>query len=158
MIALERSLLVFNDRAERVLAPGRIAKLVARVRRRALDRKLIDGADPSASEQLAARAARLASRDTRARIATGLERMLKLADEPRSRRWSVLPAAGAVRANQAELSELISLLRGSRPVYVRGVAMLGELIVDGTGPAYTDSRGGTLAVRLCDAREALGLS
>ncbi len=90
------------------------------------------------------------------RVAAGLERLLGLADHPPARRWYVRPAEPAVRANSAELSELAALLRGSRPLYARGVAMLSELLTDGTGPAYVDPRGATLAVRLCHVREALG--
>lgn len=156
LIVPERNLMVFERRAARVLAPGRTARLLALVRRRALDRRLMDGADPSSSGQLAARAATLTNRATRTRIAEGLERLLSLTTEAPPRRWYVPPAARAVRANEAELSELVGLLRGSRPLYARGVAMLSDLLVDGTGPAYTDGRGGTLAVRLCGAREALG--
>ena len=55
--------------------PGVTAKLAARVRRDALDRALIEGADPAATEQLAARAARLTSTAMRREVARGLDRL-----------------------------------------------------------------------------------
>ena len=145
----------FEQRVERLFAPGAVAKVMARLRSRALDRALMDGADPSGSSQLAARAAVLTRRATRTRLAAGLERLLGAADHA-PRRWSVPPARGAVRSNTAELAELAALLRGAGPLYAPGVAMVRELLTDGTGSAYTDPSGATLAVRLCRAREALG--
>ena len=56
-------------KAERAFAPSRLARLMARVRSRGLDRKLIAGADPGASPVLAARAGQLTQRSTRARLA-----------------------------------------------------------------------------------------
>jgi hypothetical protein len=49
---------------------------------------------------------------------------------------------------------LAALLRGPRPLYAPGIAMLGRLLADGTGPAYL-GRSRTLARRLGETRAAL---
>jgi hypothetical protein len=134
--------------------PGLAVRLAARIRSRSLDRALIDGAKPAGDPQLAARAAALTTRSMRARVADGLERLARAERSPRSR-WRVLPFREAVRANASELHALAAVLRGPSPVYARGVAMLGRLITDGTGPAYTDRHGAALARELGAARAAI---
>lgn len=135
--------------------PGLPARLAARVRHHALDRALIEGADPAATEQLAARAARLTSSSMRSEVARGLDR-LALGHRQALKRWQVRPFRRAAVANAAELHELAARLRGPGPLYARGIAMLGRLLTDGAGTAYTDRRGDALAQRLHDARLAMG--
>jgi hypothetical protein len=136
--------------------PSWAVRFAARIRSESLDRALIEGADPAATPQLAASAARLTTRSMRIRIADHLERLVRSEHEPRSR-TRVLPFRGAVRANADELRALAALLRGSTPVYARGVAMLRRRATDGTGPAYTDRSGAALARRLRDARVAVAV-
>jgi hypothetical protein len=137
--------------SERLLDPTRGARLLAGLRGQKLDHLLAAGADPGGSEQLAARARRLTSRATRGKTAAGLERMMR---EQSSRR-RVLPRGAAIRANAPRLQELAALLRGSTPLYAQGIAMLRALLTDGTGPAYTDSRGDVLARGLERARASM---
>jgi hypothetical protein len=133
---------------------GLIARAGARLRGRTLDQKLIEGADPAASPQLAARAAQLTKRSTRDLIADGLDR-LAAGPNLRTSRWRVLPSETAIEANAPELHSLATLMRGPAPVYARGVAMLRGLLTDGTGPAYTDREGVALARGLLAARDAV---
>ena len=142
------------QRAERLLGPSAAVRIAARLRRSALDRALTDGADPAASRLIAARAAQLASASIRARIADGLERLAPSANRPRSRA-RILPSGAATLGNRSELLELAGLLRGDRPLYARGVAMLEVILTDGAGPAYTDLRGEALARQLQIARARL---
>jgi|SRR5689334_15278240 hypothetical protein len=135
--------------------PGVTARLAARLRRHALDRALIEGADPAATEQLAARVARLTSRSMRREVARGLDHLARDGREPGGR-WRVRPLRAAAAANASELHALAARLRGPGPLYARGIAMLSSLLTEGTGPAYNDSRGDLLAQRLRDAREAMG--
>jgi hypothetical protein len=135
-------------------APGRRAKLAARLRSGTLDRALIAGADPARSGALAARAALLTSRRCRTEVAEGLERLVGAARGPQ-RRWWDLGHREAVLENSRELQELAMELRGDSPVYASGVARLHRLIVDGTGPAH-GGRASALARELSDARAALG--
>lgn len=140
--------------AARLFAPGPLARRLARLRRFPLDRDLSDGADPAASPQLAARAAWLGRRRTRAEIASGLERLAQ-ADLLPAGRWRSLPSQVAVRENADALLELAALLRSDRRLYVRGIARLDLLLIDGAGPAFTDRRGEALARELELARAAL---
>ncbi len=139
--------------ADRAARPGRLARLAARARAGSLDRALIAGADPARSPQLSARAALLTSPRTRTAIAGGLERLVEAARGPRGR-WCAVSAGAPLLASAAELLELAELLRGRAPLYARGVAMLNELISDGTGPAYHGERD-ELARVLREARSAL---
>jgi hypothetical protein len=124
-----------------------------RLRTRSLDDSLIAGADPGARAELAARAARLTSRSMRREVADGLE---QLAADPPVRRFAIVPFRRAAGVNATELRALAIRLRGAAPVRARGVAILWRLLTDGTGPAYTDRAGDSLAASLHDAREAIG--
>jgi hypothetical protein len=132
-----------------------LVNLLARLRSDALDRDLIGGADPAASVQLAAHAARITTAAERSELAEFLDHLARSANEPRTLA-RVRPYRAAARANATELHALAALLRGRGPVYARGVAMLRALIRDGTGPAYTDRDGSMLAAELCSARVAAG--
>ncbi len=140
--------------ARRPFKPPRLARLAARVRPGALDRALIAGCDPARSCQLATRAATLTSKRHRSMIADGLERMLQAAQRSPSSRIRVRPRREAVLANAVELRELAAEVRGTAPLYARGIAIVAELLSDGTGPAYLGD-GDTLARRLHEARAAL---
>jgi hypothetical protein len=144
----------FDRRARHVLKPTRIARIAARLRGQALDRALMRGADLGVSSQLAARAAQLTANPARERLADGLERLLRTARDPSSGRL-VRPSGRAVVANAPELRELTSLLRGPTPLYAQGVAMLCELVTDGTGPVYTDPKGAILGRRLREIQMAI---
>lgn len=144
----------FDRCAARVLTPSRFARIAARIRAQALDRSLMRGADLAGSSRLAARAGQLTRDHARLQLAESLESVLRAARKrPGSRR--VTPSSRAVLTNESELRELAVLLRGSTPVYARGVAMLHALLTDGTGPVYTDPDGALLETRLHESREAI---
>lgn len=133
--------------------PAWFARIPARLRAAALDRALLAGADPAHSSQLAARAHVLTSLRSRAAAADGLERWLSAADGATSRR-RVLPRRALAMTNAPEVREIVSLLRGSAPLYARGIALLGSLLSDGTGPAYVGDSG-VLARRLGEVRATM---
>jgi hypothetical protein len=54
------------------------------------------------------------------------------------------------------LLELASTLRRGGLLYARGIAILELVLIDGRGPAYTDTRGEGLARQLELAGAALG--
>lgn len=129
-----------TGRFERLLgtqasAPGALARLTARLRAGACDRALAAGVDPGSSPRLAARAAYLTAPRTRSQIAAGLERMVAFAQGP-PRRWWAVSSHSPVLANADRLRELAALLRGETVAYAQGVAMLNQLLTDGSGPAY----------------------
>jgi hypothetical protein len=142
-----------NRTAARTPRPSAGARLAARLHAGSLDRALIAGADPAESHALAARAAVLTSPRTRAHIAEGLERALAAAQGPQRRWWAVSPHS-PLAANAGELKGLAELLRADVPVYASGVAMLGQLLADGAGPAYR-GQPQALARRLREARAAM---
>lgn len=137
-----------------VLSPSLGVRVRARLRRLELDHALADGADLAGAPLLAARAAQLVSRASRDRIAAALERVALMTDAQRGR-LRTPPRRGAVRANRDELLRLAETLRHGGLLYARGVAVLELIVIDGTGPAYTDSRGELLARRLRLAADGL---
>jgi hypothetical protein len=143
----------YEHRVVRSLGPSPLARVTARMRAQSLDRALIAGGDPSGSPQLAARAAQLTSPHTRAAIAGGLERLVRAAQGPQ-RRWWAVSRRGPLLANASRMHELASLLVSDVPLYARGIAMLNQLLTNGTEAAYhgTDAH---LARRLDEARMAL---
>jgi hypothetical protein len=135
--------------------PTLITRLRARSRRLELDHALADGADPSSSPLLAARAAQLVQRGTRYRLAAALERLALTADAPPTR-FGAMPRRRAMEANRFELLGLAATLRKGELLYARGIAILELVLIDGTGPAYTDARGEGLARQLELAGASMG--
>jgi hypothetical protein len=131
-----------------------------------LDHALAEGASPEESASLAARATRLTSTEFRHDLAASLRRILVATGEP------VLPVAarsplGAARLVRVPLrsarihrcapllAELANRLLEPGPVPVRGVAMVTEMLADGTGPLYRDAARDDLAVLAGRAADAL---
>jgi hypothetical protein len=140
-------------RRDRTTDAGRLALVQARARGAALDRALLDGADPRGSAALRSRAALLTSRSHRDSLAGGIERMLDALDRP-APQMRVIPQPAALRANEQPLRRIADTLRGSAPVYAPGVALVGALVTDGLGPAHAGDAD-ALAHALEDAQGAL---
>jgi hypothetical protein len=149
--------------ADRTIEPRWPARTIARLGAPLLDRMLIEGADPAGSTLLAARACQLTSRAHREELADSLRRVLQdaLRADRRTRppltHWMpvyVVPNRGAVKSQAQELQDFVSLLRSRSPLYARGIAMLGRLLSDGTGPVYVGPPR-VLARRLGEVRVAL---
>jgi type II secretory pathway component PulF len=102
---------------------------------------------------LAARACALTETRNRQALADELE--LTRSAHLRRSAWRLAPTRASVEANAAALSELVALLRSGVPLYARGLAMLAELLTDGTGPLYARGGESALAIALTDARAAL---
>jgi hypothetical protein len=139
--------------AERALSPSWRARLAARLFGAGLDRALIDGADPAASQPLCARAGRLTSPPIRRDLAEGLELIASRAQTP-SRRWWAVPRVSAADANAEQLRELAALLRDRPAPQARGVAIVLRLLSDGTGPMY-NGNAAALERELREARAAI---
>jgi hypothetical protein len=141
-------------RSAAVLSPSPAIRVLARLRRWELDHALADGADVAATPLLAARAAQLVSRHSRYRIAEALEHVAGTTDADRGR-LRTPPGREAVRANRDEMVRLATRLRQDELLYARGIALLELILIDGTGPAYTDPHGEGLARQLQLAAAAL---
>lgn len=139
--------------AARTFCPRWTARVLARLHARELDRQLIEGADPAGSTLLAARAARLTSDAHRESMADSLGRLRQSAAYPDHRVW-VLPHRRAIERQADELQRFARLLRSGSPLYARGIAMLGRLLSDGTGPIYVGPPA-MLARRLGEVQLAL---
>jgi hypothetical protein len=140
---------------EALFEPRWLTRMVARARRLGLDRALAGGADPAASPLLAARAAQLVRPANRRRLASSLEH-LALAAQARPTRFRVMPRRRTLEANRFVLLDLAARLRKGGLLYARGIAILELVLIDGTGPTYTDPRGEGLARQLELAGASLG--
>ena len=139
-------------------------RMLARFLAARLDRELADGTGPEASASLAARAIRLTSMEFRRGLATSVRRILVAAGQP-----PAVPARQAVAAHPprvplrrarisqsaALLAELAGHLAGPGPVPVQGVAMVSQLLADGTGPLYRPACRDDLAAIIERATRAL---
>jgi hypothetical protein len=144
-------------------------QILARGQAARLDRELAEGASPEASTGLAARAAQLTSTDFRHDLAASLRRILVAAGKPP--RPAAAPAShmplGSSRAVRVPLrterigrsapllAGLASRLLEPGPVPVRGVAMVSQLLADGTGPLYREASGADLSAAAERALHAL---
>jgi hypothetical protein len=159
--------------------------LLARGRAARLDRELAGGASPEASAILGTRATQLTSSEFRRDLAAALRRILVTAGEPAPRAGEPAPRAGepAPRAGEPAppataplraarplrvplrtarvsrsapvLAELASRLLEPGPVPVRGVAMVTQLLADGTGPLYREAARDDLSAVATRAVQAL---
>ncbi len=102
-----------------------------------LDRELARGASPDASVELAVRARMLLREATRRSLAQAVIRLLAATGPRPAGRTAQVPVnRQGVRAARPELAALLTRLLDGRPVEVRGLARLSELLSDGTGPLY----------------------
>jgi hypothetical protein len=121
-------------------------QVLARMGAARLDRELAGGASPETSVSLAARAGQLTSTRFRHDLAASLRRIVVAVGEPAAPAShlslgvsrSVRVPLGAMRVGRSAslLAELANRLLEPGPVPVRGVAMVTELLADGTGPLY----------------------
>ncbi len=131
------------------LSPGPLARVLAAGTPQRLDRRLLDGEDPSCSAVLAARAARLTSARSRRALAQGLGGLADAAgDAHRRRPW--LPRRSVLAENEPDLRELRARLLSGQPVYAHGMARVRLLL---TGAAFADA--GSLSRELARARVEL---
>ena len=148
----------------RRLRPWR--RVLARCAAARLDRELAAGTSPESSAGLAARAMALTSTKVRRELAASLQRILAAAGQPQAAMLSPAAAArrgripvnrGGISQSAVPLAELAGCLAAPGPVQVQGVAMLSQLLADGTGPLYHDSRGDDLGAIIEQVTRALSL-
>jgi hypothetical protein len=141
-------------------------RILARSQAARLDRELAAGASPEASASLAARAAWLTSTEFRRDLAANLRRILVAAGEPAwpaaagaplgpARRPRVPLRTTRISRSAPLLAELANRLLDPGPVPVRGVAMVTELLADGTGPLYREAARDDLGTMAEQAAAAL---
>jgi len=125
-------------------------RLLARILAVRLDRQLASGDRPEANALLAARAMFLTSARYRRALAASLRRMLAASMAPpvRPRPITASRSAGAtsrphvplrrdrIAGSAPGLAGLANFLTAPRPVPARGVALVSQLLTDGSGPLY----------------------
>jgi hypothetical protein len=138
---------VFDEVGAELERPALALRIRVVVRRRGLDKDLARGDSPLRSEVHALRARQLVERRSRERLAMALERLVEGAERTPSPSEIVwLPKGEILDARR---------LRDARPVYACGMAMVSQLVCDGTGPAFTPRAG--LALRRAIAEAAVAL-
>jgi hypothetical protein len=131
-------------------------RLVARLRRRRLDRALARGASPEASAALALRAQHLTEPEQRGSIARELRRIIREAHGARRPALGrIVPSRARVRAARDELIRLADTLEEPGPVTAGGVAQAWILLTDGTGPLYNADSCTTLVAGVARALREL---
>jgi hypothetical protein len=130
-------------------------RLVARIRRPALDRELAAGASPESSVALAVHARYLCRPEQRRLLARSLTEIGAASGAPPARRLHAPLALHAVARAGAELDAVVDRLAAADPVHVSGVARIRELLADGTGPLYRERRPGQLRAELLAALRAM---
>lgn len=133
--------------------PRLTARLAARLRAHAFDRRLAVGVPADPGSALAAHTARVTSAAERQALARALRQVRQRADAPL---WSssVPVHADNVAAAGQLIDRLITRLETPGPVGARGMARLRLVLGDGSGPLYRCGRG-DLAGRLGAALAAL---
>jgi hypothetical protein len=129
--------------------PSWLAHLRVRWKRLDLDSELARGANPVKSEELALRAEQLAEPAMRARIATEIENIVRLATTgPGPSATTAMVHTSfigyRVAANQPVLAALAGKLRARGPHALRGLAMASVLVGDADSPLYARSGVDTL--------------
>ena len=127
------------------------------LKRGSLTRRLAAGERPSDGPDLARRAQQLSSPRHRRLLASGLERVIDEAqDRPRPYSAAVPLRRRAILSNRNELLGLAFELRdASREVSAHGVALVEQLLSDGSSPLYTENPDETLEGAISHARAAL---
>jgi hypothetical protein len=121
-----------------------------------LDRQLAAGMNPQGSAMLALRAQRITARHRRTRLAQGLARVIRDAqDTTPAFSAAVRPHRQEVLAARTVLATIDHRLRAPEPVTARGVALIQALLTEGTSPLYVPSHPGALASQLRTAATAL---
>jgi hypothetical protein len=141
--------------AEAGAAPSLDLRLRVLLQRRHLTQRLAEGADPSASPELALRARQLVARERRESLAI-LERVLREAAAPPRGLSARAPVQReAVLAARPFLLNLHEQLRAADDPQPAGIARTLILLSDGCGPIYAPSEQGNLASRVHGAAAAL---
>ena len=128
-------------------------RMLTRAAAARLDRELAAGTSPETSATLAARAMALTSTKARRDLATSVQRILAAAGQPRAAPPAPAAASRPARLplNRARITQsagplatLARSLAAPGPVPVQAVAMVSQLLADGTGPLYRQADGDDL--------------
>jgi hypothetical protein len=133
-----------------------VERLLAKVRGRSLDDRLLAGERPEASRQLMARSALLLEPGYRSDVASAFRRMV---DDAQHARRIFLKAQVPLRELEivrarSQILDLADQLDTAAPVNPRGVILADRLLRDGESPLFSD-RGESVEAAIERARAAL---
>jgi hypothetical protein len=122
-----------------------------------LDRTLAAGVEPETDVLLALRAERLACVRTRNELARAVGRLLRAAAAPEHSlsRAPSMAVLARVREARPELEDLVDHLLAPVPVSARGMALVRQLLRDGSGPLFRYESQGDLRRQVRCASAAL---
>jgi hypothetical protein len=125
-----------------------IEGLLARMRGRSLEQRLVAGAEPAGDPLLARRAAQLAGSRVRSATAAGLERAI---DDARAPRRAMLSSAVPVCRAEVLLAApsllaLVRRLEDGQPIWPVGIARIRATLMDSRSPLYVGATPGVLRV------------
>jgi hypothetical protein len=131
----------FRPSGNEPMRPSLALRVRTRRRRNRLDSELARGVDPTASAELALRAAQLRSESGRRELANALEETLGDARGPNlgAFRMRTRRQHAAIREAASDVQALVTRLRAGEPIDVRGAAMTARLLNDGASPLHQDS-------------------
>jgi hypothetical protein len=101
-----------------------------------LDQELAAGVRPDSDPLLRERAQILLSRESRLRMASGIDRARRQAERPALHTAQVPVRSQAVRDAAPALERLAYRMRGHLPISPQGAAKTNILLTDGSGPLY----------------------
>jgi hypothetical protein len=131
-------------------------RLLARAAAARLDRQLAAGTPPETSASLAARAIALTSTKARRDLAASVHRILAAAGHQPAARPARLPLNRAqITQSAVPLTTLAACLAAPGPAPAQGVAIISQLLADGTGPLYRQAPGDDLSAIIATATRAL---
>lgn len=133
------------------------ARLRATLRRSELTRALAEGADPTASDELALRAEQLTSTRGRQSLARAMRRTVDEAHRPPlARSRAVIIRRGAVLEAEDAIRTMIARLTGAQPVRAEGMAIAERILTNADGsPLYNPAEPGALAREVSLATAAM---
>jgi hypothetical protein len=119
-------------------------RLRARLRTSALDEQLAAGASPESGVALALHAGHLCRPQQRQLLARSLAEIAASCLGPSRPRLQAPVCGHAVLRARTELAAVVDRLVAAGPVDVQGVARIRNLLANGAGPLYRESRPGLL--------------
>lgn len=135
-------------------------RLLARLHAGNLDSQLAAGATIESRKLRAVRASLLVSPQERERLACAWTSVLHRSTRESAPDRAVTSARIPLRSDEVrdaavEIEQLTAVLRSSRPVSARGVAMANLLLIDGGGPLYSADCHRSLAYLVAEAAREL---
>ena len=138
-------------------SPGRVVRLLSRLRGYSIDSRLLAGEQPQGSVEVTARRQQLLGRRYRTRIAGELRRLLEAARRPERRYPGIPVQCKEILRSEPLILTLADELEELEDVNPRGVILTSRLLHDGRSPVFWKKSEMELDRAVKHARAALHL-